>query len=399
MDIYLDNAATTKPKKEVVDAMMPYFTDKWHNPSSLYSKSIKIKNDIQNAKKTIADFINAQEDEIYFTSGGSESNCWAIQGFVNWCHKNNKYPAIITTRIEHKSIIECVDNVNANIFYIDVDKFGFVNEEDLSECLMYCEEAGYTTLVSIQMANNEIGTIQYIRRLSNIVHLYHAILHTDAVQAFGKMNINVDNYYVDLMSVSGHKFGCPKGIGFLYIRNGIEIEPLIYGTQMNGMRGGTENVPYIIGMAKAVELLDNYSTKSLTKTFVQSEMKHFFAIAKLNDALINKFGCKINGSTSNLNRIHGIMSYRFSDNINIESLIYMLDMDDIYISAGSACNAHSNKPSYVLKAIGLTDEECMKTMRLSFDYNSLTEEKVDRFISSLEKAISIMKTDVDIEKT
>ena len=395
MNIYLDNAATTKPKQEVIDAMMPYFTDKWYNPSSLYSNAHSVKNDIQNAKKTIASYICAQENEIYFTSGGSESNCWAIQGFINHCHKNNKCPAIITTRIEHKSILDCVDNVNANVFYIDVDKFGFVKEEDLSECLMYCEEVGYTTLVSIQMANNEIGTIQYIRRLSSIVHLYHAILHTDAVQAFGKIPINVDNYYVDLMSVSGHKFGCPKGIGFLYIRNGIEIEPLIYGTQMNGMRGGTENVPYIIGMAKAVELLDDYR-KHITRIFVQSENKHFIAIAKLNEALINKFGCKINGATSNLNRVHGIMSYRFPNNIHIESLILMLDMDNICISAGSACNTYSDKPSHVLKAIGLSDEECMNTMRLSFEYNSLTEEKVDKFIDSLEKAIKIMKADVDM---
>lgn len=396
MDIYLDSASTTKPKQEVIDAMMPYFTDKWYNPSSLYLNASAIRNDIQNAKKTIADYIGAQEDEIYFTSGGSESNCWAIQGFVNHCHKNNKCPAIITTRIEHKSILDCVDNVNANTFYIDVDKFGFVNEEDLSECLMYCEEAGYTTLVSIQMANNEIGTIQYIRRLSNITHLCGAIFHTDAVQAFGKMHIDVNNYYVDLMSVSGHKFGCPKGIGFLYIRNGIEIEPLIYGTQMGGMRGGTENVPYIIGMAKAVELIDNYSTKSLTHNFVQNEIKHFLSIAKLNEALIHKFGCKINGANSNLNRVHGIISYRFPDNIHIESLILMLDMDEIYISAGSACNTYSDKPSHVLKAIGLSDEECKRTMRLSFEYNSLTEEKVDKFISSLEKAINIMKADVEL---
>ena len=396
MDIYLDNAATTKPKQEVIDAMMPYFTDKWYNPSSLYSNASTIKNEIQNAKKEIADYINAQEDEIYFTSGGSESNCWAIQGFINHCRKNNKCPAIVTSTIEHKSIIECVNNVNANVFFVDVDKYGFVIEENLSECLGYLNESGYTTLVSIQMANNEIGTVQYIKRLSNIVHSYGAIFHTDAVQAFGKMIINVDYYYIDLMSVSGHKFGCPKGIGFLYIRNGIEIEPLIYGTQMNGMRGGTENVPYIIGMAKAVELLSNLNKNPLTHNFVQSEMKHFLAIAKLNNALIDKFGCKINGATSNLNRVHGIMSYRFPDNIHIESLILMLDMDEIYISAGSACNTYTDKPSHVLKAIGLSDEECKRTMRLSFEYNSLTEEKVDRFINSLENAINIMRADVEL---
>lgn len=394
--IYLDSAATTKPKQEVIDAMLPYFTDKWYNPSSLYFEASAIKNEIQNSKKDIANYIGAQEDEIYFTSGGSESNNWAIQGFVNWCNKNNKCPAIVTTRLEHKSILECVDNINTNCFYIDVDKFGFVDEDNLSECLKYCEEAGYTTLVSIQMANNEIGTIQCIRRLSNIVHLYHAILHTDAVQAFGKTQIDVNNQWIDLMSVSGHKFGCPKGIGFLYIRNGIKIEPLIYGTQEYGMRGGTENVPYIIGMKKAVELLVNLNKSSESGISVIESVNHYLAIATLNELLVHKFGCKINGAVSNLNRIHGIMSYRFPNAINVESLILMLDMDNICVSAGSACNSNSNQPSHVLKAIGLSDEECARTMRISFERGTLTEETINQFISSLEKAIKIMKADVDI---
>lgn len=394
--IYLDNAATTKPKQEVIDAMMPYFTEKWHNPSSLYHDAIKVKADIDNSRRIIAEYINANEDEIYFTSSASEANNWAIQGFINWCHWNGKCPAVITTRIEHKSIIECVDNINANCFYIDVNKYGFVDEENLSDCLMYCEESGYTTLVSIQYANNEIGTIQYIKRLSDITHLYGAIFHTDAVQAFGKEDIDVQNKGIDMMSVSGHKIGCPKGIGFLYIKNGIHIKPLIYGTQEREMRGGTENVPYIIGIGKAVEILLNFKKTNRYKNTLIESVKHYLAIGKLNESLITKFGCKINGAISNVNRIHGIMSYRFPNDINVESLILMLDMDNICVSAGSACNSHSNQPSHVLKAIGLSDDECAKTMRISFEHGMLTEEIVDIFIDSLEKAITILTSNTQL---
>lgn len=393
--IYLDNAATTKPKQEVIDAMMPYFTDKWHNPSSLYSS---VKSEMNEARQVIANYINAKEDEIYFTSGGSESNCWAIQGFVNYWKKKCICPAIITTSIEHKSILEYLsNNLAINHHYLSVDKYGFVNEEELIQWLEHYKKYECKVLVSIQMANNEIGTIQMIRRLANITHSYGAVFHTDAVQAFGKIKIDVNNYGIDLMSVSGHKFGCPKGIGFLYIRNGIQIEPLIYGTQERGMRGGTENVPYIIGMKKAVEMLYDLEIRDFTRNFTK-EIIHCKAIAYLNNEMFYRFGCVLNGSVSNFNRIHGIMSYRFPEeiNVNIEALLLLLDMDDICVSAGSACNSHSNQPSHVLKAIGLSDEECSRTMRISFEYGTLTEEIVNKFIISLEKAIKIMKADVNI---
>ena len=394
--IYLDSAATTKPKQEVIDAMMPYFTEKWQNPSSLYSN---IKSEINEARQVIANYINANEDEIYFTSGGSESNCWAIQGFVNYWKKKCMCPAIITTSIEHKSIIECLsNNFTINHHYLSVNECGFVDEKELIQWLEHYKKYECKVLVSIQMANNEIGTIQTIRRLANITHSYGAVFHTDAVQSFGKIKIDVNNYGIDLMSVSGHKFGCPKGIGFLYIRNDIQIEPLIYGTQERGMRGGTENVPYIMGMKKAVEILNDLYIRDLTRNFVEKEIIHFKAIAELNKQMFQKFGCVLNGAKSTFNRLHGIMSYRFPEeiNINIESLLLMLDMDDICVSAGSACNSHLNKPSHVLKAIGLSDDECSRTMRISFEYGTLTEEIVNKFISSLEKAIKILKADVDI---
>ena len=386
--IYLDNAATTKPKQEVIDAMMPYFTDKWYNPSSLYSKASQIKQDIQSAKKTIADYINAHEDEIYFTSGGSEANCWAIQGFINYWKKRKEEVFVITTSIEHKSILKCIEAYGTNYFIMDVDNFGFVNKEALRELLVIAHKNNYKTLVSIQYVNNEIGTIQHIKELSRLTHQYGAIFHTDAVQAFGKIDFNVNGLDIDLMSVSGHKIGCPKGIGFLYIRNGIEIKPLIYGTQMGGIRGGTENVPYIIGMEKAVQLI-SYKYRSFEKC-----IEFFNAKTELCTKLKNKYGCKFNGANHISNRINNIISVTFPD-IAAESLIYLLDMEDICISAGSACDSYSNKPSHVLKAIGLSDEECMKTIRLSLsdDFNM---QQAEEFLVALDKVIKIIKIDTKL---
>ena len=249
--IYLDNASTTKPKTEVVDAMLPYLTDKYYNPSSLYSPSVQVKKDIENARKIVADFIGAKAEEIYFTSSGSESNCWAIKGFCESCIKIDEIPMIVATPIEHKSIISCVENYEfANYKYVKVDKDGMVDADDLERILKQYSKYKYTKykmLVSIQIANNEIGTIQKVGKLSRIAHEYNAVFHVDAVQAFGQIPINVCSMGVDMLSASGHKINCPKGIGILYKKNNVEIEPLVYGSQMDSMRGGTENVPYIIG--------------------------------------------------------------------------------------------------------------------------------------------------------
>ena len=386
--IYLDSAATVKPKQEVIDAMMPYFTDKWYNPSALYSKANQIKNDVISAKKEIANYINCSENEIYFTSGGSEANCWAIQGFVNYCKKRKEEVFVITTSIEHKSILECVKNSNVNYFIMDVNKFGFVNIEALRELLVIGYKNKYKTLVSVQHVNNEIGTIQRIKHLANIAHQYGAIFHTDAVQAFGKIETNVSFSNVDLMSVSGHKIGCPKGIGFLYIKDGIQIEPLIYGTQENGMRGGTENIPYIMGFKKAVQLISNRYRP------LQPCIDFFNARQRLLDELKNKYNCKQNGAVFVTNRVENIINVTFPD-IATESLIYLLDIEDVCISAGSACNAHSNKPSYVLKAIGLSDAECMRTIRLSLtdDFNI---QQAEEFLFALDKVIKILKSNVEL---
>ena len=387
--IYLDNAATTKPKQEVIDAMMPYFTDKWYNPSSLYSKASQIKQDIQSAKKTIADYINAHEDEIYFTSSGSEANCLAIKGFIDYWKKHKERVFLITTSIEHESILECVQKSNVNYYIMDVNSRGFVKEEALIDLLTFANKNKYKTLVSIQYVNNEIGTIQQIKKLANIVHKYGAILHTDAVQAFGKIETNVDFSGIDLMSVSGHKIGCPKGIGFLYVSSGVNIEPLIYGTQENGMRGGTENVPYIMGFKKAVQMLSTKFEHPLHQA-----IEFYIAKQKLITELKNKYNCKFNGAVFVTNKIENIISVTFPD-IATESLIYLLDIEGVAISAGSACNSYSNKPSHVLKAIGLSDGECMRTIRLSLSYD-FNMQQADEFLVALDKVVKIIKIDTKL---
>lgn len=382
MSIYLDYAATTKPKREVVEAMMPYFTEKWHNPSALYGESSKIKLNIKNARKTIGNFINAKGDEVFFTSGGSESNCWAIQGFVNYCNRKGKKAAVITSTIEHKSIMDCVDHLNnVDVHYIGVDKEGFINIRQLRNMLFHaktiCEEE---VLVSIQFANNEIGTIQHIKEIAEEVHRFGGVFHTDAVQAFGHVRIDVEELDIDMLSASGHKIGCPKGIGILYKKNSVCINPLIYGSQMDGMRGGTENVPYIIGMAKAVELIQEDDEYNLRMTILRNNF-----ITKLK-----AIGCSINGSIEE--RLCNNINVTFSQNIIGESMVYMLDTCDICIATGSACNSHSMTASYVLKAIGLTDEDAYKTIRITLP-DDITMDEIDKVIHEIEIQVKLLTLD------
>lgn len=387
--IYLDNAATTPVKKEVLDAMLPYFTEKWFNPSSLYNKATEISKDIKSARDTIGRFIKANGEEIFFTSGGSESNCWAIEGFVNYCRSKSKTPpAIITSKIEHKSILLCVETIkrigDASIYYVGVDKNGFIDLDSLNNILNVASHInGSNILVSIQFANNEIGTIQHIKEIADLVHSYGAVFHTDAVQAFGQIPIDVNELHIDMLSASGHKIHAPKGIGILYVRNGIKINPLIYGTQMDGMRGGTENVPYIMGMAKAVQLCDLSFPAQISKINIRN-----YFIAKLL-----RIGCKLNGDgIYDINRLPNNINVTFSQNITGEALIYMLDTGGIIISSGSACNSHTNEPSYVLKEIGVPEEEIYKSVRFTLT-EDLTDSEVDEVMCQIKKAIKVI-TDV-----
>lgn len=385
MTHYLDEAATTKVKQEVVDAMLPYMTEKWHNPSSLYSSGADVKVAVDSARHTIANFINAKDDEIYFTSGGSESNNWAIQGFVNNRNSKTHVPYIITTKIEHKSIMACTKNLKlATVYYLDVDDDGFISMSELEDTITLILSIGVEPkdiLVSIQFANNEVGTIQNIINISNLVHLYGCTFHTDAVQAFGHVFIDVDVMGIDMISASSHKIGGCKGTGFLYIKDGVEINPLIYGSQMDGMRGGTENVAGIIGMAKAVELSD-------WKDGAATKMVRDYFIDKLEG-----IGCTLNGPRDN--RLPNNINVVLPDGICGENILYMLDIDGISIGTGSACNSRSIDPSYVLKAIGLTDDEAKQSIRITIP-DGLTMDDIDEIVDDIEKSIKVIVSEANL---
>lgn len=378
---YLDNAATTRPKQEVIDAMMPYFEDKWWNPSSLYGESVNVKNDLDKARKTVADSINAKPNEIYFTSCGSESNCWAIQGFVKNVVKKGRTPVIITSKIEHKSIMSCVDDMEllgTTVIRVPVDMCGFIDVQYLDNCLHTLKNRDI--LVSIQYANNECGTIQDIERISKIVDGYGAVFHVDAVQAFGQADIDVNKLGIDMMSVSGHKLHTPKGVGFLYKRDGIDVTPLIYGSQMDGMRGGTENVPYIMGFAKAVEIarcnFDKHCIFSIT------DVRNYF-IRELED-----IGCQLVGPRKY--RLPNNVCIMFPKGYGGEELLYMFDMSGIKVSTGSACNSHSKEPSYVMKALGLTDEEANRVVRFTIS-SDISFSDINKIVKEIERCMKIMR--------
>ena len=382
--MYLDNASTTPVKQEVIDAMLPWLQDKWHNPSSLYSDATYAKIAIDNARKTIADFIHAKPSEIYFTSGGSESSCWAIQGFANSRLAKHHVPVVITTKVEHKSIMECVKNLPiAATYFLSVDSSGLVDIDELEDIIKELIENGTDPddiLVSIQYANNEIGTIQEILVISDVVHKYGCVLHTDAVQAFGQIDVDAQLNGFDMMSASAHKIGGCKGVGILYIKDGIQINPLIYGSQMDGMRGGTENVAGIVGMEKAVELA---SCK------LSQRIAHISMIRDYFIRLFDDINCKINGSE--IYRLPNNINVMLPYNINGETLLYSLDVDDIQIGTGSACNSRSIEPSHVLKAIGLTDDEASRCIRITID-DDFTKQNADYVVEAIEKSLKVLKS-------
>lgn len=382
--MYLDNASTTKVKPEVIDAMMPYLEEKWHNPSSLYSDATYAKIAVDDAMNAVADLIGAKLDEIYFTSGGSESNCWAIQGFVNNRLAKHRVPVVITTDIEHKSIIECVKNLSITVtYFLHVDNKGFIDIEELEGVIKEAIDKGAAPkdiLISIQFANNEIGTIQDVARIGSLAHLYGCVFHTDAVQAFGHLWINVDTMGIDMLSASAHKIGGPKGTGVLYIRKNVDIHPLIYGSQMDGMRGGTENVAGIVGMAKAVKLLGNYLSDNEWTSDVRDDFID----------MLENIGCRLNGPRGK-NRLPNNINVVLPYNINGETLLYSLDVDDIQIGTGSACNSHSVESSHVLKAIGLTDDEASRCIRITID-DDFTKQNADYVVEAIEKSLKVLKS-------
>lgn len=382
--IYLDAAATSKYRNVddiVVDTITTAMRDSWQNPSSLYAANIKEK--INKCRTNIAEFIGAKAEEIYYTSGSSESNSWAIKGW-NDALRASFYKSfnIITTTIEHKSILEMLnnDNLDATIHFCDVDEFGVINYDSLEGLLSLCSANYEPILVSVCMANNEIGTIQDIKRIADLVHEHSGILHIDATQAFGHIPINVEELGVDMMSCSGHKISpVLRGVGFLYKKNGINIRPIIYGTQESGMRGGTENTYGILGLNKALE-------------YCSASQKNYETLSGKRDYFINylkfEFNCKLNGHDTD--RLPNNINVTFPQNITGEGLLYMLDISGVKIGIGSACNSSSIESSHVLKAIGLNDLDAMRTVRFTLP-EDITFKEIDMAVDEIRKAIKLIE--------
>lgn len=364
--IYADNAATTALDIDAFEAMKPYMLECYANASQLYSFSRKARAALKDARKTIAECINAEPEEIFFTSGGTESDNWAIKNFTQ-CR-------IITSSIEHHAILNACKSVSehSGICMIHVDKYGTVSCDELKNALERpikddVSSCNKNTLVSIMLANNEIGTIEPIRKLSEIAHACGSVFHTDAVQAIGHISVNVNELGVDMLSASAHKFNGPKGIGFLYCKEGITIQPFHNGgSQEFGLRAGTENIPAIVGMA--VALKKNITTLSANE-------KH---LKVLSDAFLSHL--KNNGVDFILN---GHPENRLPGNINLsiknrsgEGLLHMLDLKGICISTGSACDSVNQQVSHVIKAIGVPKEYAEGTIRISFGKDNTEQDAV-----------------------
>ena len=362
-NVYMDYSATTYVKPEVVEEMLPYFNEKFGNPSSFYGISRETKRAIDKAREQIAKALNCLPDEVYFTGGGSEADNWAIKGIAA-AHKN-KGNHIITTKIEHHAVLHTCQYLEKNGFevtYLDVDDEGFVRIEDLKNAI-----TDKTILVSIMFANNEIGTIQPIKEIGEICREKKIFFHTDAVQAVGNIPVDVKDMYIDMLSLAGHKIYGPKGIGVLYIKKGIKIDNLIHGgAQEKNRRAGTENIASIVGLGRAVELATDNLEEHMEKLTVLRD--------KLMDGLLQIPYTKLNGPRgekrlpSNVN-----VCFRF---IEGESILLSLDFKGVCASSGSACTSGSLDPSHVLLAIGLPHEIAHGSLRLTMGDGS-TEEDVD----------------------
>lgn len=362
-NVYMDYSATTYVKPEVLEEMMPYFTEKFGNPSSFYGISRETKRAIDTARQKVAKGLNCDADEIYFTGGGSEADNWAIKGIAS-AHKN-KGNHIITTKIEHHAVLHTCQYLEKNGFdvtYLDVDSEGFINLEDLKNAI-----TDKTILVSIMFANNEIGTIQPIKEIGEICKENKVFFHTDAVQAVGNVPIDVKDMNIDMLSLAGHKIYGPKGIGVLYIKKGIKIDNLIHGgAQEKNRRAGTENIAGIVGLGKAMELATSNIEEHMKKMSVLRD--------RLIDGLLKIPYTNLNGPRGE-KRLPGNVNVRFRF-IEGESILLSLDFKGVCASSGSACTSGSLDPSHVLLAIGLPHELAHGSLRLTLGAGS-TEDDVD----------------------
>lgn len=375
--IYLDNAATTPVKPQVLEAMLPYFTERFGNPSGIYSIAQSNKADITKAREELAKTLHTSSENIYFTAGGSESDNWALKAAAEAYGDKGKH--IITTKIEHHAILHTCEYLaqrGFEITYLDVDENGIVRLDRLEAAIR-----PDTILISVMYANNEIGSVQPIEQIGKIARKHGILFHTDAVQAYCQIGIDVEAMNIDMLSTSAHKINGPKGIGFLYIRKGVKIRPFIHGgAQERKRRAGTENVAGIIGFAKAAQLnSENIAARTAEET-------------KLRDYLIDRVLSEIP-----FTRLNGHRTQRLPNNVNFsfqfiegESLLIMLDMDGICASSGSACTSGSLDPSHVLLAIGLPHEIAHGSLRLTLS-DATTKEEIDFVIESLKKNVQHLR--------
>ena len=376
--VYLDNAATTSTKKEVVDAMYPFFTESFGNPSSVYDFAAKNKKAVNDSRQTIADALHADVRDIYFTAGGSESDNWALIATAEAYENKGKH--IITSKIEHHAILHTCDYLESRGFeitYIDVDENGILKLDELKKAIR-----PDTILISVMFANNEIGTIQPIKEIGEIAKEHDILFHTDAVQAVGQIPINVDELHIDMLSASGHKLHGPKGIGFLYIRKGLKLRSFIHGgAQERKRRAGTENVPGIVGLGKAV---------SIAVETMDERIKHE---TEVRDYMIEKIKktipyCRLNGDRTKRLPNNVNFSFQFVEG---ESLLIMLDMEGICASSGSACTSGSLDPSHVLLAIGLPHEIAHGSLRMTLSEET-TIEDADYVIDKLQGIVAKLRS-------
>ncbi len=375
--IYLDNAATTKTAPEVVQAMLPYFTENYGNPSTIYSVGTRAKKAVNQAKRTIAAAIGAKQEEIFFTAGGTEADNWALKAVAEAYGDKGKH--IITTKIEHHAILhtcEYLEKKGYEVTYLGVDKDGLVDLDELRSVIR-----PDTILISVMFANNEIGTIEPIGEIGAIAREHDILFHTDAVQVYGQLPIQVDELNIDMLSASGHKMSGPKGVGFLYVRSGIKLGSLIHGgAQERNRRAGTENVPGIVGLeAATLRALKDMEEKAAKET-------------ELRDYLIERIEqeipyCRLNGHRTK--RLPGNVNFSFS-RVEGESALIMLDMKGICASSGSACTSGAIDPSHVLLAIGLDEEMAHGSLRMSLSEEN-TKEELDFVVESIRGVVTKLR--------
>ena len=371
--IFLDAASTSRPYKEVIELISDIAYNHWYNPSANYSVGHNTMMLIENARSEISNDINCEPNEIIFTGSACESNSLAIMGILNHNPNINFY----TTYLEHPSIDEIINNISAyRIGYISNDEYGYIDLNDLENALFWNHTRSMQVLVSISYANSELGVLQNIKPIAELVHKYNGILHVDATQAFPWFKIDVNSLDIDLMSVSGQKFHAGRGCAFLFIKNGIELDPIIYGSQENGLRAGTYNTAAICGMAKALELTRKHNASAKVKKLRD----------KLLDELLKIDGVHLNGpEIQSLLRMPNIISLTI-DGINAETLSTMCDLMGVIIGRGSACKSHEPTPNKALISIGLTEEQALSTIRISLDEFN-TEEEIEQAANIITKLI------------